>query len=67
MTSAQQRVSRQSALPTDLFRGSGVAPVTSLPEPKPYRWRGAEQHREAEVQARLAAVRARLAARGGRR
>lgn len=61
MTSPQQHVTRQRALPADLLRGSGIAPVHGLPEPKPYHWRETEQRRDAEIQARLAAVRARLA------
>jgi hypothetical protein len=55
----------QPGLPASLSRGTGVGRVTSLPEPVPYHWREAEQRRDAEVAARLAAVRARLAAKGG--
>ena len=35
--------------------------VNGTPEPQPYTWRPGEAEREREVQARLAAIRARLA------
>ena len=44
--------------PLDLAHAAAGTRRSGLPEPRPYTWRPGDAEREAEVQARLAAIRA---------